>query len=80
MDMQRFQKNREQFPPEELARYAGKFIAWNPDGTQILASNEEELALVNAVRAAGYNSAEVLIAFVTAEDEVLLGGGLEIIE
>lgn len=80
MDMQRFQKNRQQFPPEELARYAGKYVAWDPDGKHILASNEDELQLANAVLAAGHNSAEVLIAFVPAEDEVLLGGGMEIIE
>ena len=79
MDMQRFQKNRQQFPPEELARYAGKFVAWSPDGTHILASNGDELQLAKAVRAAGHNSAEILIAFVPAEDEVLLGG-MEIIE
>lgn len=77
--MQRFQKNRQQFPPEELARYAGKYVAWSPDVTHILASNGDELQLANAVRAAGHNSAEILIAFVPAEDEVLLGG-MEIIE
>ena len=80
MDMQQFLKNRYAFPPEELARYAGKYVAWGPDGTHILASNEDELELVKTVRAAGHNSAEILIAFVPAEDEVLLGGGMEIIE
>jgi len=80
VDMQRFQKNRQKFPPEELARYAGKYVAWSPDGTHILACNEDELQLANAVRTAGHNSAEVLIAFVPAEDEVLLGGGMEIVE
>jgi hypothetical protein len=64
-----------QFPVEELARYAGKYIAWDPDGTHVLASNEDEPQLAHAVVAAGLNSAEVLIAFVRAEDEVLLGGG-----
>ena len=80
MDMQRFQKNRQEFPVEELARYAGKYVAWSPDGTHILASNEDELQLANAVQAPGHNSAEVLIAFVPSEDDVLLGGGMEIIE
>ncbi len=80
MDIQRFQKNRQEFPVEELARYAGKYVAWSPDGTHILASNEDELQLANAVQAAGHNSAEVLIAFVPSEDDVLLGGGMEIIE
>jgi hypothetical protein len=76
--MQQFQRNRQQFPAEELARYAGKFVAWSPDGTRILASDEDELCLARAIRDAGHNSAEVLIAFVPAEDETLLGGGVEV--
>ena len=80
MDMQRFQKNRQEFPPEVLVRYAGQCVAWDPDGTRILASDEDELQLANAILATGDNSAEVLIAFVPAEDLVVLGGGMEIIE
>lgn len=80
MDMQAFQKNRQQFPAEELAKYAGKYVAWSPDGTRIIASDHDELRLTNKVRADGLDSAEILIAFVLADDEVLLGGGLEVIE
>jgi hypothetical protein len=78
--MHLFQKNRQQFPQEELAKYAGKFVAWSPDATRILAADEDELRLARAIQAAGYNSAEILIAFVPPADEVLLGGGLEISE
>ena len=77
MDMQLFQKNRQQFPPEKLAAYAGQFIAWSPDGTHILANNQDELQLAKAIQSLGFNSAEVLIAFVPTEDDVFLGGGLE---
>ena len=80
MDMQLFQKNRHRFPPEELARHSGKYVAWSPDGDRILAADEDELRLARTIRAAGHDSAEVLIAFVPAEDEVLLGGGLEVLE
>lgn len=73
MDVQLFQTNRQRFPPDELAKYAGKYVAWSPDGTRILACNEDELRLADAIRAAGHNSADVLIAFVPAEDEILLG-------
>ena len=76
----RFQKNRQQFPSKELARYAGQYVAWSPDGTRILDCNEDELRLATAVRAAGHNSGEVLIAYVPADDEILLGGGIEVIE
>jgi hypothetical protein len=78
--MQVFQKNRQAFSPKELARYVGQYVAWSPDGTRILACNEDELRLAEAIRAAGHNSADVLIAFVPAEDEILLGGGMEVIE
>jgi hypothetical protein len=80
MDMQLFQKNRQQFPRQELAKYAGQYVAWSPDGTRILACNEDELQLAEAVRAPGHDSGEVLIAFVPAGDEILLGGGLEVVE
>jgi hypothetical protein len=51
-----------------------------PDGTRILACNENEVLLAERIRAAGHNSAEVLIAFVPVEDDVVLGGGLEVLE
>jgi hypothetical protein len=80
MNVALFQKNRERFPAEKLAQYAGKYVAWSPDATSILAADEDELRLAAAIQRAGYNSAEILIAFVPAENEVLLGGGLEISE
>jgi hypothetical protein len=78
VDMRQFQDNRQQFPPEELAKYAGTYVAWSPDGKHILASDDNELHLANAIRARGFNSADVLISFVAADDEVILGGGVEI--
>src|SRR5437870_7943481 len=36
VDMQEFLKNRSQFPPEELEHYAGKYVAWSPDGRTII--------------------------------------------
>jgi hypothetical protein len=80
VDVQVFQKNRQQFPPEELAKYAGKYVAWSPDGLNILACDEDELRLARAVKEAGHDTAEVLIAFVPAEDVVLLGGSMEVME
>lgn len=80
MDVRQFQKNRQLFPPEELARYAGKYVAWSPDGTRILASDEDEFQLARAVKESGHDTAAVLIAFVPAEDVVLLGGCTEVIE
>jgi len=80
VDMVMFQKNRQQFPAGELAKYAGKYVAWSHDGRRILASDEDELRLANVIREAGHNTAEILIAFVPAGDEILLGGGLEVMD
>jgi hypothetical protein len=39
-DLRDYHKNRVAFPQEELAKYAGKFVAFSPDGTRILASGD----------------------------------------
>jgi hypothetical protein len=80
VDVRIFQTNREQYSAEKLAQFAGKYVAWSPDATSILAADEDELRLANAIHKAGYDSAEVLIAFVPTEDEILLGGGVEVSE
>ena len=56
MDLQLFQRNRQQFPPEELAKYAGQYIAWSADGAKILAADRDELQLAQAIQAAGYRA------------------------
>jgi hypothetical protein len=75
MDMREYLKNRQQFPPEELEKYAGKYVAWRPDGAQIIASDNDPLRLDTAVKALGYNPAEVVVSCVPFPDEVILGGG-----
>ncbi len=75
MDMQKFIKNRHQFPPQELEKYAGKYVAWSSDGTKIIASEENLLRLDAAVIAAGYDPREVVFSNVPRLDEVVLGGG-----
>ena len=75
MDMQQFIRNRQNFPPGELAKYAGHYIAWSPDGKSILASGDDEVQLDRLLAAQGHDTSEILIAFVPPLDEVLLGGG-----
>jgi hypothetical protein len=73
--MRTWLKNRQQFPPQELMKYAGKYVAWSPDGTRIIASDEDEERLDQTMKAAGHDPAEILISFVPFPDEVVLGGG-----
>ncbi len=75
MDMQKLLRNRQQFPPDELAKYAGQYVAWSPDGSRILASDADEIHLDEVIQAAGHDPANVLVSFVPFPDEVILGGG-----
>jgi hypothetical protein len=51
MDTQRFLTNRSWFPLEELARYAGQYIAWSPDGTEVLASDADPARVIDRMKA-----------------------------
>jgi hypothetical protein len=74
MDMQQFIRNRNEFPYDELEKYAGRHVAWSPDGTRILAADEDPLKVLAAVKAAGYDPGETLIEVVPSPDETFLGG------
>jgi hypothetical protein len=75
--MQEYVRNRSQFPLEGLEQYAGTYVAWSPDGTKIVASDEDPLKVVATVKAAGYDLAELVISSVPSADETLLAGGLD---
>jgi hypothetical protein len=72
MDMQQFLRNRNEFPPEELAQYAGKYIAWSADGTRILASDEDPLRLTETLDGLGIDPGETVISYVPEEDGSLI--------
>ena len=72
MDWQEFDKNRAAFPPEELLRYRGQYIAWSPDGTRIIASDTDGLKLDDAVRALGYDPAELTFSSVPDAERLFI--------
>ena len=68
-------KNRQAFPPEELEKYAGQWVAWAADGTHIVAGpGESEEALIALLRAAGKDPLQFVFDYVPALDETNLGG------
>jgi hypothetical protein len=71
MDMQEFLKNRQKFPIDTLAKYAGKQVAWSPDGTSIVAGADELSKLIEAVRATGHDPGECVFSSVPASDSLI---------
>ena len=77
MDMQEYLRNRRRFSFDELDTYAGKYVAWSPDGTRIIASADDLSQLCEAVDSSGFDPAEIVMEPVPLPDEVVLGGGLD---
>jgi hypothetical protein len=75
MDLAQFIKNRSAVPLEELEKYVGKYVAWSPDGTKILAADEAPIHLHATIKALGYDPGEIVISSVPPSDLVILGAG-----
>jgi hypothetical protein len=73
MDWHEFNKNRAAFPPEELQKYRGQYIAWSPDGSRILANDQDGRKLDETVRALGYDPAKILFSLVPDEEGIYIG-------
>ncbi len=71
MDMREFLNNRQQFPLDELTKYAGKHVAWSPDGTSIVASADDLPKLIAAVKASGSDPAECVLSSVPECDSLI---------
>jgi hypothetical protein len=66
--------NRAAFPPEELLKYVGEWIAWSPDGTAIVAhSAESDMAVYAQLKEKGYEMGQCCISYVDDPNEILLG-------
>ena len=77
MDMGEFVKNRGQVLAADLEPYAGKYVAWSPDGKRIIAADNDPMKVVAALRSYGYDPAECVLSSVPESEEVVLGGGLD---
>lgn len=66
-DTSQFEKNRCDFPGKELLAYQGKYIAWSPDGTRILASADTEEEMEQNLIALGIDPSQVVGEFIYKE-------------
>jgi hypothetical protein len=60
--------NKAKFPPEELRKYAGQWVAWSLDGTRILAACPVGGDLDAILRAAGLDPQQTVFSFVDDDD------------
>jgi hypothetical protein len=70
----RFLENRAKFPLDELAPYVGRWVAWKPDGTRIVASATNPEDLEDLVRAAGEDPTQCILEEIPEQDTVIRGG------
>ncbi len=67
-----FFQNRRTFPQKELARYAGRHVAWSWDGTLIVADADSDGDLVEKVKSLGLNPSRVVYSYVELPDAVYI--------
>ena len=67
-DLSHYEENRAQFPLEELAKYAGLFIAFSPDGKRILASGRTDEEMEQNLIIAGIDPSQVVGSYVDPPD------------
>jgi hypothetical protein len=65
--------NRQNFPPAELARYAGQHVAWSWDGTQIVANGADIEEVYRRLKAAGIDPTRVVLSYVFPPDTAYFG-------
>jgi hypothetical protein len=72
----KFLERRAALPAEALTCYAGRWIAWSPDGARIVADSEAPEGLDDRIRAAGEDPERCVVEGIPATDAMLGGAGL----
>jgi hypothetical protein len=67
----KFLANRAAFPVEELAKYAGQWVAWSPDGSRVAASASSPEMLDDLLRTCGENPVCCVIEGIPGDDPLL---------
>ena len=71
-----FEENRAKFPLDELAKYAGQYVAFSLDGTRILASADTMEAVEEKLVVAGIDPSRVVGSYIDGPEDYGLAGGM----
>jgi hypothetical protein len=74
VDGNRFHENFSKIPFEEIAKYAGKFVAVTQDGTRILMADDVEERLPGRLAAAGIHFSDVVFSYIDPLDTDSVSG------
>jgi hypothetical protein len=66
----RFLANRAAISADELAKYAGRWVAWSPDGSRVAVSSTDPAQLDDLLRAAGEDPADCVVEGIPADGEL----------
>jgi hypothetical protein len=61
IDANAYREARDRHTADELRPYAGQWVAWNFEGTKIVAHHEDAQEVVRQVRAIGLNTDRVVM-------------------
>lgn len=61
IDANAYRENRDRHTADDLRQYAGQWVAWNFEGTAIVAHHEDALEVVRLVREMGLGMSRVVM-------------------
>jgi hypothetical protein len=74
MNYRQYRVNRSAFPPAELARYRGQWVAFSLDGRRLIAAAEDIERLEEQLAALGEDPQQVALEHIPGpEDDISLG-------
>jgi hypothetical protein len=73
-----YEQNRAKFPLDELAKYAGQYVAFSLDGTRILASADTMEAVDEKLVAAGIDPSRVVGSYIDEPGISSTGGWFDL--
>jgi hypothetical protein len=68
IDVLRFRRNRDQFPDEDLVPFWGLQVAWNTEGTRVVATGATHELLYRHLKTAGIDPCQVVVEFIHDPD------------
>ncbi|MFL5341884.1 MAG: hypothetical protein ACJ8F7_17195 [Gemmataceae bacterium] len=75
MNHRQYRANRSAFPPAELAKYRGQWVAFSLDGRRLLAGAEDIERLEEQLATLGEDPQQVALEHIPGpEDDISLGG------